>query len=172
MSPCYLKLPSTSKASAQSGVDLTIILLRTAGRSVSDNNATQPSWGLGWAWQKVALLLLSRQTLPFTVPKWRRKAEQTARKVWTLRVVGGEHRLASHKLLAINVDTHIAKLSPSSNSNSVGGWVSINFNFNTNPSIHPPTGKVKMAQRDTYGHWVWHFSAHIKNLSVTFLKHT
>ena len=27
----------------------------------------------------------------------------------------------------------ISKLSPSSNSNSVGGWVSINFSFNTNP---------------------------------------
>ena len=51
MSPSYLKLPSTSKASAQSGVDLTIVLFRTrtAGRSVSDNNATQPSWGSGLA---------------------------------------------------------------------------------------------------------------------------
>ena len=31
----------------------------------------------------------------------------------------------------------IAKLNPSSNSNSLGGWVSINFNFNTDPPTHP-----------------------------------
>ena len=37
---------------------------------------------------------------------------------------------------------HIAKLS--SNSNSVGGWVSINFNFNTPPpTTHPSAIKVK-----------------------------
>ena len=35
-------------------------------------------------------------------------------------------------------DVIVAKLSPSFNSNSVRGRVSININFNT----HPPTGKV------------------------------
>ena len=30
----------------------------------------------------------------------------------------------------------------------------------------------KMEQSHTYGRWVWHSSAQLKNLSVTFLKHT
>ena len=31
---------------------------------------------------------------------------------------------------------------------------------------------IKMARSDTYGRWVWHCSTKLKNLSVTFLKHT
>ena len=48
------------------------------------------------------------------------------------------YQIKNYERLDIYVQTEgrkgiFAKLSPSSNSNSVGGWVSINFNFNTHP---------------------------------------
>ena len=48
-SSSYLKLSLATEATAQSGLDLAIMFFQPTGRSATDNNATQSSWGLGLA---------------------------------------------------------------------------------------------------------------------------